>query len=60
MTHLKQIEEMKEFYSEPSVPGKTPICLLHNMCAISSRCIFISLMLYYIKGHNSFENYDSL
>ena len=46
-----ELEEAKEFYADNSVPGKTPLCLLYQMCAITSRCIFISLMLYYIPGH---------
>ena len=46
-----ELEEAKEFYSDNSPAGKTPICLIYNMCAITSRCIFVSLMFYYIPRH---------
>ena len=44
-----EIQQMKDFYIDKTVPGKTPIALLYNIGSITSRCIFISLMMYYIK-----------
>jgi len=45
-----ELDEAIEFYSDNSPAGKTPICLLYNMCAITSRCIFVSLMFYYMPS----------
>lgn len=44
-----ELQQAKDFYIDKSVPGKTPIALLFNIGSITSRCIFISLMMYYIK-----------
>lgn len=44
-----ELQQAKDFYIDKTVPGKTPIALLYNIGSITSRCIFISLMMYYIK-----------
>ena len=44
-----ELQQAKDFYIDKTVPGKTPVALLYNIGSITSRCIFISLMMYYIK-----------
>ena len=46
---ISELKEAQEFYSDGNAPGKTPIALLFNIGSITSRCIFISLMMYYIQ-----------